>query len=68
MRTPYIGGSVFLNPQYTADLKGIREIHGVEGVHSKTFIFEMKANLLEYVTTCENVHNPIIAPIISTVK
>ena len=28
----------------------------------------MKAHLLDYVSACENVNNPIVAPIISTVK
>ena len=68
MRTHYIGGSVFFNPQYTADLKGIREIHGVEGVHSKTVIFEIKDHFLYYVADCENMYNPIIAPISSTLQ
>ena len=51
-----------------ADLKEIRELHRVEGVHSKTVIFEMKAQFLDYVAACENVHNPIVAPISSTVQ
>ena len=33
---------LFLDPRYAEDLKEIRELHGVEGVHSKTVIFEMK--------------------------
>ena len=46
----------------------IRELHGVEVVHSKTVIFEIKAHFLDYVTACENVHNPIVVPIGWTVK
>ena len=42
---------LILDPQYTADLKEIRELHGVEVVHSKTVIFEMKAHVLDYVPT-----------------
>ena len=59
---------LFLNPRYAANLKEIRELHGVEGVHSKTVVFEMKAHFLDYVAACENVHNPIVAPISSTVQ
>ena len=59
---------LILDPQYTADLKEIRELHGVEVVHSKTVIFEIKAHFLDYFSDCENVHNPIVAPISSTVQ
>ena len=58
----------FLDTQYAADLKEIRELHGFEGGISNTIIFEMKDHFLDYVTACENVHNPIVAPISSTVK
>ena len=37
-------------------------------MHSNTVIFEMKAHFLDYVATCENVHNPIVVPISSTVQ
>ena len=43
---------LFLGPQYAADLKEIRELHGVEGVQSKTVIFEIKAHFLDYVAAC----------------
>ena len=46
---------LFLDPRYAEGLKEIRELRGVEGVHSKTVIFEMKANFLDYVAACENV-------------
>ena len=59
---------MFLSPQYAADLKEIRELHGFEGVHINTVVFEMKAQFLDYVSACENVHNPIVAPISSTVQ
>ena len=59
---------MFLDPRCEKDLKEIRELHGVEGVHSKTVIFEMKAHFLEYISACENIHNPIVAPISSTVQ
>ena len=50
------------------DLEKIRELHRVEGVHSKTVIFEMKYHFLDYVATCENMHNPIVAPIILAIQ
>ena len=59
---------LFLDPLCVTDLKETRELHGVEGVHSKTVIFEIKAHFLYYVAACENAHNPIVAPIISTVQ
>ena len=59
---------MILDPQYTADRKAIRELHGVEVVHSKTVIFEIKDHFLDYVSDCENVHNPIVARISSTVQ
>ena len=59
---------LFLNPRYAANLKEIRELHGFEGVHINAVVFEMKAQFLDYVSACENVHNPIVAPISSTVK
>ena len=37
-------------------------------MHSKTVIFEMKDQFLDYVAACEDVHNPIVVPIISTVQ
>ena len=37
-------------------------------MHSKTVIFEMKAHFLDYVSPCENVHNPIVAPTSSTIQ
>ena len=51
-----------------AYLKEIREKILVEGVHIQTVIFEMKAHFLYYFTACENVHNPIVSPISSTVQ
>ena len=57
-----------MDPRYAADLKEIRELHGFEGVHCKTVIFETKAHFLDYVAACENVRNPIFAPISSTVQ
>ena len=30
---------LFLDPRYVADMKEIKELHGVEGVHNKTVIF-----------------------------
>ena len=59
---------LFLDPRYAADLKKIRELNGVEGVHSNTVTFDMKAYFLDYVAACENVHNPIVAPISSTLQ
>ena len=59
---------MFLDPRYAAYLKEIRELHGFEGVHSKTVIFEMKDQFLDYFSTCENVHNPIVVTISSTVQ
>ena len=59
---------MFLDPRCEKDLKEIRELHGVEGVQSKTVIFEIKAQFLYYVSACDNVHNPIVAHISSTVK
>ena len=43
---------LFLNPWYAADLKEIRELHRVEGMHCKTVIFEMKDHFLDYVSVC----------------
>ena len=37
-------------------------------MHSKTVILEMKAHFLDYVAACDNVHNPIVELIISTVQ
>ena len=37
-------------------------------VHSKTVIFEMKAHFLDYVATCGNVQNRIVALRSSTVQ
>ena len=59
---------LFLYPRYAVDLKEIIELHRVEGVHSKTVILEMKDLVLDDIAACENVHNPIVAPISSTVK
>ena len=50
------------------DLEKIRELHRVEGVHSKTVIFEMKYHFLDYVATCDNVHNHIVKLISSTLQ
>ena len=50
------------------DLEKIRELHRVEGVHSKTMIFEMRSHFLDYIATCENGHNPTVAPIILTIQ
>ena len=51
-----------------ADLKEIRELKEVEGVHSSIVIFEMKTHFLYYVDACESVHSPIVAPKFSTVQ
>ena len=59
---------LFSDPRYAAHLKEIRELHGVEGVHIKTVILEMKAHFLDYVSACENMHSPIFAPINSTLQ
>ena len=59
---------LFFDPRYAADLKEIKELHEVEGMHSNTMIFEMKDHFLDYVVACENVSNPIVAPIGSTVQ
>ena len=59
---------LFLYQIYAEDLKEIRELNGVEGVHSKTMIFEIKAHILDYVAACDNVHNHIVAPISKTVQ
>ena len=53
---------MFLSPQYAADLKEIRELHGFEGVHINTVVFEMKAQFLDYVSAYENLYNPIVTP------
>ena len=51
------------NTLYVADLKETGELHGVEGVHIKTVIFEMKDQFLDYFSACDNVHKSIVAPI-----
>ena len=56
---------MFLDPRHAEYLKEIRELHGVGGMHSKTVIFEMKANFLDYGAACENMHSAIVSPIIS---
>ena len=65
----FIGGYVcFWIHDMRKDLEKIRELHRVEGVHSKTVIFEMKYHFLDYVATCDNVHNPIVAPVILKIQ
>ena len=59
---------LFLDPRYAEDLKYRRELRGVEGVHIKTVIFEMKDKFLDYVFACENLQNYIVVPISSTVQ
>ena len=59
---------LFLNLRYAEYLKEISELHGVEGVHSKNVIFEMKSHLLYYFASFKNLHNPIVEQISSTVQ
>ena len=58
----------FLDTRYAEDLKEIRELYGVEGVHINTLIFEIKAHFLDYFAACKNVQKPIFALISSTVQ
>ena len=58
---------LFLNPQHGEDLKKIRQLNVVEGVHIKTVIFEKKVHFLYYVDAFDNVHNHIVATICSIV-